>query len=544
MKKLKAFEKILWIVFCVLGLIVIIGLVVMLTEDNTGFKTVPAPGYSTTDSGNEDGVDEVLADSTIWLPSNCNLYEEIPDIKFTDAEGNSYGYEDFTGKPSVIVFWASWCEDCKEQMPQMQEYMNVSQEYGDVQFIFVNRLDGSKETMESAVEYFDGLGLDVKTYYDEDKESFDALGIKNIPTTLFLDEKGDIASWSAKQIVTTGEFEAHLKQLFQGKGRVTAEFIINNMMDDKGGVHSVYSTGNNEATYESSVLSESQGALMEYSVLTDDKETFDKAFSYVKTNMLIDGLVSWCVEDGEVSNVNALVDDLRIYKALLGADEKWGGYEADLDSFRKAILKYMINKKNYVDFYDTQSNRPADILTLCYIDLVTMQALESEDDGFKKANDNAKEILLNGQISNEFPLYYCRYDYKEDAYVEDELNMAEALVTLLHLAEAGELPEESHEWLVNRMNKGGIMARYDINGNVVEGYKYESTAIYALVVMIADELGDEELRGMALRKMEKMRVTDADLEYNGAFGLEDGSGITSFDQLIPLLAYAELENNK
>lgn len=544
MKKIKAFEKILWIIFCVLGLIVLIGLVMMLTEDNAGWKNEPTADYTRTDSDKESDSEGWLADSTVWLPDNCNLYEELPDITFTDNEGNSYGYSNFKGVPSVIVFWASWCEDCKQQMPKMKEYMNVARQYGDVQFIFINRLDGSKETKESAVEYFDSLGLDVQSYFDENKASYDALGIKNIPTTLFIDGKGVIASWSAKQIVTSGEFEAHIKQLFQGKSKVTAEFVINHMMDDKGAVHSLYSSKSHGATFESSVLSESQGALMEYSVLADNKEVFEKAFSYVKSNMLIDGLVSWCVEKGEVSNVNALVDDLRIYKALLMANEKWGGYEADLEVLRSALLKHMINKNNYVDFYDANSNQAANILTLCYVDLVTMESLETADKNFKKANSNAKEILLNGQISSEFPLYYCRYDYKDDAYVKEELNMAEALVTLLHLAEADKLSEESHNWLVTQMNKGGIMARYDVHGNVVDGYKYESTAIYALVVMIADELGDNELRGMALRKMEKMRINDVSLEYNGAFGMEDGSGITSFDQLIPLLAYTEIEYDK
>lgn len=544
MKNLKVLEKILWIAFCVLGLIVIIGLIFMLTKSNAEWKNVPVPDYSETDSETEEEWGEGLSDSTIWLPQNCNIYEEISNISFADIDGNLYCYEDFLGKPAVLVFWASWCDDCKEQMPQMVEYMNLTEDYGEVQFIFINRLDGSKETKDSALEYFSGLGLNASVYFDENEEAYDALGIKNIPTTLFVDAEGVLVSWSAKQIVTTEEFEAHIGHLFDGNSKVTADFIVNNMMDEKGGIHTLYTPKDYDATMASSVLSESQGAIMEYGVLSDNKELFDKAFSYVKSNMLIDGLVSWCVENGEVSNVNALVDDLRIYKALLKADEKWGGYEDDLKTLRTALAKNMINKNNYVDFYDTKGNQQASILTLCYIDLIALEALETEDKAFKKANDNVEDILMNGQISKEFPMYYCRYDYNEDAYVKDELNMAEALVTLLHLAEADSLPDEAHQWLVKQMNKGGIMARYDVKGNVVDGYKYESTAIYALVVMIADELGDNELRGLALRKMEKMRINDTTLEYNGAFGMENGSGITSFDQLIPLLAYALIEYKK
>ena len=75
----------------------------------------------------------------------------------------------------------------------------------------------------------------------------------------------------------------------------------------------------------------------------------------------------------------------------------------------------------------------------------------------------------------------------------------------------------------------------------MEGYQYESTAVYALTAMIGDTLGDAGLRGWALKKMEKSRIQDCSRVYNGAFGNEDGSGIVSFDQLMPLSAYAALE---
>lgn len=69
------------------------------------------------------------------------------------------------------------------------------------------------------------------------------------------------------------------------------------------------------------------------------------------------------------------------------------------------------------------------------------------------------------------------------------------------------------------------------------GYGYESTATYALVAMLGKEINDSELTGKALKKMEKMRINNTSYSYNGAFGNEDGTGISSFDQLMPMLAY-------
>lgn len=535
---LKKLEKFLWVIFALLGLVVITGLVLLLvnrdsTEENQGESAEVSEDDYVWEAG--------LSDSTIWLPRNCNLYESIPDITFQDAGGNTLHYSDFLGKPTVLIFWASWCEDCKEQMPRMSEYMKLAEGYGEIQFLFLNRLDGVKETKESAEAYYGGLGLSVPCYYDVNEDAYETLGIRNIPTMLFLDEAGRIITWSPKQIVKDTVFQSYLQNLCEGNSKALADFVIEQLMDENGGIHTEYVPDNESATKDSAVLSESQGLMLEYAVMTENQELFDRTMSYINQVMLQDGLVSWCVDDGEVSAVNALIDDMRIYGALLQADVLWGGYGEILKDMEIALEEKAISKKGYTDFYDLKSGQSADVLTLCYIDLETMDALAEEGKTFEKAGENAGEILINGQISEEFPLYYCRYNYDAKEYFTDDLNMAEALVTLLHLAEAECLPENTHRWLKQQMAQGGIAARYDVQGQVVEGYQYESTAIYALLAMIASELGDEELQGQALRKMEKMRIRDTELSYNGAFGLEDGSGITSFDQLLPLLVYASFE---
>jgi hypothetical protein len=58
--------------------------------------------------------------------------------------------------------------------------------------------------------------------------------------------------------------------------------------------------------------------------------------------------------------------------------------------------------------------------------------------------------------------------------------------------------------------------------------------------MIGVEEKDKILVSQAVKKMEKMRIDDTSFAYNGAFGMEDGSGITSFDQVMPVLAYMRI----
>ena len=114
-------------------------------------------------------------------------------------------------------------------------------------------------------------------------------------------------------------------------------------------------------------------------------------------------------------------------------------------------------------------------------------------------------------------------------------------MTLLHLVEVGELKENTVSWIKDTIRNTGILGRYKVNGDVVSGYEYESTAVYAIVALIGNEMNDQELINLALSRMEKMRINDTQNEYDGAFGNADGTEIYSFDQCMALLAYGRLE---
>ena len=42
-----------------------------------------------------------------------------PDL--TDVEGQTVSLEKYRGQYVVLDFWASWCPDCRKDMPQMKE---------------------------------------------------------------------------------------------------------------------------------------------------------------------------------------------------------------------------------------------------------------------------------------------------------------------------------------------------------------------------------------------------------------------------------------
>lgn len=532
-------ERILRIIFLVLAVFTAAGVLMLIKVQSTR-------PYMTESVGQQD-VEEYdwekgLSDSTYWLPENCSLYEAVPDFSFVDDREQSHLISEWKGKNLVVVFWASWCEDCSRQMPMMSQYEKLAKEYGEITFLYINKTDGSRETMERAKEYFDALSLEGELYYDTSLQAYDMLGLHNIPTTLFINKEGKITAWSSSQIEKTGIFEALLKNATEGGAKATAEFIVKYMMDGDGGIHSAYEPGS-QVDINSEVLSESQGLGLLYAVSVQDKDLFDNILGYIKAFLWKEGLAAWRMEDGKAGSVNALIDDLRIYRALVEAEKLWGGYASEVRLCEEALLERAVSDGKFVDFYDFQNRVYASRFTLCYGDMQAMQLLAegTGDLGAARAYEKTLELLERGQISNEFPLYYSWYNYDKEQYEKDDLNTAEAMMTLLHLARQGKLKNNTLEWIRTQMAGEGLKMRYSVKGEVVSGYNQESTAVYAILVMIADEIGDDSLRAQALNKMEKMHIINTEFPYNGAYGMADGSGITSFDQLMPMLAYRALE---
>jgi thiol-disulfide isomerase/thioredoxin len=531
-------EKILITILCFLAVVTLAGWILLAVYSPKEEELLDqSSGNAAEWRQDEQKAEETsLDDITSILPDNCNLNQKIPDISFEDENGKEVSVQAFEGKVTVITFWASWCPDCQKELPLINKFLDTAKGYGDINYVLVNKLDNEKETKVKANQYLSQQGIQVKTYYDNGLTAYKKLGLHNIPTTLFLDEQGIVRAWSPRQITEVSVFEGFLKDTVEGSGKVTGDFVTGHMMDSKGGVHTIYDTSR-EKTEASDVLSETQGAMLEYAVLRNDRELFDKILYYVNSVMKSHGLTAWKVTENKPAHVNSLLDDFRIINALTAANRLWGGYDEAIRNYTNAIDRYGVNNGYYVDFYDSKYKQYGKRFTLCYGDLQTMSELALQDEKLKEPYEKAQKLIVEGKISEDFPLYYSWYNYKTNEYEKDDLNMAEAMVTLLHLAEADRLPEDTVTWLKEQMNREGIKARYSVDGKVLDGYNYDSTAIYALVAMIADKIGDEDLQGKALKKMEKMRIVNTAYAYHGAFGLEDGTGITSFDQIMAMLAY-------
>ena len=524
------------IIFCIGIAILVIAVCASLLIFNNNKDSVKQ-GEETEEAGSD-----ALTDKMDYYPENITLNRTMQDITFYNTDGGVVQLSDFRGKNVIILFWASWCKYCKEEINNMDDYAKVLKNYNDVEFILVNKLDGEKETKEQALNYLKDHNTPFDTYFDEGVIAYNELGTKIIPTFYGIDTEGVLKICNPGNIGGADEFTSFIDYVRNGGSKQTEEFITTQLTSPLGGVHVNYKDSNETSPSGYDVLSESQGIMMEYAVLKKDQKLFDRYLDFITDNMLLsDSLTGWMLNEEGKADVNALLDDIRIYKALFKANELWGGYDNILDRWESSIYSYNVKKSKPVDYYDFKYKKKANRITLCYLDLEAFQLLREADSDYNDVYDNANYILEGGYINDEFPLYYSWYDYSKDKYMNDDLNMSEAMLTLLHLAEKGKLKEETVRWLEYAMDNGGIRARYNTKGKVVKGYNYESTATYATVAMIANEIENDRLMTLAIARMELTRVNDNASPFNGAFSQNDGNDIFSYDQCIPLLAYANLE---
>ncbi len=98
---------------------------------------------------------------------------------------------DLQGKPVVLNFWAGLCPPCRVEMPEFQEFRDEFE--GRVTLVGVDvgqfmRLG----TREDARQLLAELGVTYASGYTDDANVIEDYRVLGLPTTLFINEKGEL----------------------------------------------------------------------------------------------------------------------------------------------------------------------------------------------------------------------------------------------------------------------------------------------------------------------------------------------------------------
>lgn len=534
MSRLERLQKILMAVMLLLALVAAAAAALLLG----GRHRQPVPVQATEESTAEPAaLTEVL-----WrYPDHVLLGKPLTQLPLALPDGNETFLESHLGaENTLVVYWGSWCDYCAQQTEILKDAQSLLEAY-NTKVLLIDKMDPDKESLEAAEETIASEQIPFDWIVDSDLSVYQALGVHIIPTSFLLDAQGRVLFCQAGRIASQSELEAILSYGRSGPQAQPEEFLRDYLLTAEGGVR-MHPYG--EAAPSPSgrdVLSESQGLLMEYAADMGDEALFERAYGYTADALWEDGLLRWYgTESGEPAQVNALLDDLRFLRALDAGNRRFGGYDAPFMEAARAIAEKNIDDKgNLVDFYTFSDGSKAGRLTMCYVDGTALELLKRMHPETADSVDRALEILDNAYLGDEFPFYAGFYDYASESYDMGSLNMAEAMITLLHQAERGQLKRASLDWLHRQLAGDGIWARYDIHGNVLPEGAYQSPAVYAIVGLIALECNDTALLTQAVSRMEQFRCFDASSACNGAFASKMEE-VSSFDQCTALVLYAKM----
>lgn len=317
-------------------------------------------------------------------------------------------------------------------------------------------------------------------------------------------------------------------------------FIETDLSKPGYGIYTNYLNQSSEGdiTKGHSVLSESEGIMMLYAVNADKKNLFDEHFDIVKDMRLKNGLISWRKEGSTNSPSSATIDELRIVKALLLANNRWGNfyYKFYAVNIANSLLKHAEENGTLVDYIDEYGKGKT--TTLCYLDLPTMKVLGQLDNKWNDIYNKSNEIIERGRISESLPLYRKMFYQDTQKYDDDKnVDLLLSTIVILNRIEAGENEEASINWIKERFKEDGfLVGTYDENTGKPTS-KIESTSIYANVALIANYIGDKKLFDKAINKLKYYQIKDKESLIYGGFGDEKSRSVFSFDNLNALLAF-------
>lgn len=114
-----------------------------------------------------------------------------PALELEDLDGNPVSLEDFRGKFVVLNFWATWCEPCTREWPDLAILGQRMSERDDVVVLAV----GLDEDKQDIAPYLERMGLGdtaVRVLWSKDPEAYKAYGSEKIPDTYFVNSEGEL----------------------------------------------------------------------------------------------------------------------------------------------------------------------------------------------------------------------------------------------------------------------------------------------------------------------------------------------------------------
>ncbi|MDE2010024.1 MAG: TlpA family protein disulfide reductase [Candidatus Omnitrophica bacterium] len=114
----------------------------------------------------------------------------LPDIVLPNTKGvSSSVMAARQGGKAILVFWATWCPHCYEDLGSLYDNLAAIKKQG-IKIILVD----VGETKKQVSDYFKRRKMKLTSFVDANSVVLDKYFLIGVPTLLFIDEKGIVRS--------------------------------------------------------------------------------------------------------------------------------------------------------------------------------------------------------------------------------------------------------------------------------------------------------------------------------------------------------------
>ena len=116
-----------------------------------------------------------------------NAGDIAPDFTVEMLDGSKVTLSALQGKPTLLIFWATWCPPCRLELSKLQEH--IIDRYGDK----INVLPISRgEERAKVEEYISKMGYTFAVGLDGDQSIYRKYATNYIPRCFVIDAKGKV----------------------------------------------------------------------------------------------------------------------------------------------------------------------------------------------------------------------------------------------------------------------------------------------------------------------------------------------------------------
>ncbi len=121
--------------------------------------------------------------------SALEVGDQAPPFVLTDLNRNYVFSRNIYGSGFVLVdFYATWCVNCNEELPYIEEIYQEKQDSGFQVFLMAT----DKEGAQIVKPYFEENPTPIPVLLDRYQKSVESFGVEELPTVFLIDPEGNI----------------------------------------------------------------------------------------------------------------------------------------------------------------------------------------------------------------------------------------------------------------------------------------------------------------------------------------------------------------